>query len=1184
MIVGLACAFTRQIRECELVVPHRANSDGTFLSYSLPQFYRRTISRRKREIQQEDHKKHYVMTIEGIPHHVELWPNHGMMSPNLVIEHRSPNISEVKARLAQDQQCHYVGQVRGHKDSRASLSVCDGLAGYVRVRRSQYYIEPAKSSKPKEDGQQLHLVHRAADHKVNASHPTRRRSNCDSGGYDLFEDCEATAEFVDIFNNIFDSLNSRSILQKGYKCAFSPKTEVFIKDFLSKAESYIMQLLTTSSLDSSVLHSRKKTGFLGFLVCIRSCLGLYKYLVLSEQHKLKYLLLYKFSQDHLEVLFSAIRRRDGDINNPTAAQFKAAYQRLLVRQEVKEADSGNCIALDLINILSASSSEPSSDLQCHAILAVSQDRVADIPLIPGFDRDYCTHPAFEQVSPYVSDVTYRYIAGFVRSIQRRSESRHRFVETSLVVDKKFITYHKDRDIENYILTLFNMVTTLYHDNSIGNAVDVILTRIIYLEKEEEEIDLEISRDAGKTLSSFCTWVFGLNPEERSNPHHFDVSVLLTRYDICSNNMNQCSLLGLAYTAAACSPSRGCSINEDVGLLTGNTIAHGMGHNLGCTHDIPERNGCTNQAKDNSYYVMSPYVMMNTNSWSECSKKYMTIFFETGLGDCLLNEPVESSFRIPDMPPGALYDGTFQCQERFGKQADICPLSGDRMCKQLLCKVGKFCVGSGIAPADGTRCGENQWCFDTKCVEAGKRIEAIHGHWGSWGPWSECSRTCGGGIESQERDCDNPRPRHRGRYCVGERKRSRICNIGFCDLKAPSFREVQCAEYNGKKNGKIWKPYWPQNRDSNPCELHCINEKSAVEMMDIRVKDGTRCRVGTRDTCVSGRCRKVGCDWKLDSEEIEDECGICKGNGAGCRLVEATFSETRGQGYETIVRIPEGSTKINIREVKSSGNLIAIKDKKEKYLLNGDRKEQPDGQYSFGDDVIGVYTHVEPKKEELIIKGPTDRELILQTLFTGSINPGIKYSFFQRGSNASYHPVYDWEFIEWSDCSAHCGGGTQVSIKKCVCLWRAGDWGPCSPSGNQVRDVDCVKENAELAGEDIVSDTKLCKGKRPFSTQKCAVNQTQGVYKSPALKPNAKAQYTSGDECPPVEDSIGPDTFKFIQVPLIDSNETAGISEEAEEEIGDMLSHKIDLEKMVIYTGDEADKRTKEVRNKMQEDA
>lgn len=69
----------------------------------------------------------------------------------------------------------------------------------------------------------------------------------------------------------------------------------------------------------------------------------------------------------------------------------------------------------------------------------------------------------------------------------------------------------------------------------------------------------------------------------------------------------------------------------------------------------------------------------------------------------------------------------------------------------------------------------QWCIRSKCVEIGERPQAVNGGWGEWSKPTQCSRTCGGGVSYQERDCNNPVPLNKGRYCIGERKKVQICN-------------------------------------------------------------------------------------------------------------------------------------------------------------------------------------------------------------------------------------------------------------------------------------------------------------------------------------------------------------------------------------------------------------------------
>lgn len=69
----------------------------------------------------------------------------------------------------------------------------------------------------------------------------------------------------------------------------------------------------------------------------------------------------------------------------------------------------------------------------------------------------------------------------------------------------------------------------------------------------------------------------------------------------------------------------------------------------------------------------------------------------------------------------------------------------------------------------------QWCVNQSCVPIGDAAEPIAGGWGEWGEWSACSRTCGAGVSIKERFCDHPSPAFGGSYCLGERRKYKICN-------------------------------------------------------------------------------------------------------------------------------------------------------------------------------------------------------------------------------------------------------------------------------------------------------------------------------------------------------------------------------------------------------------------------
>ena len=56
----------------------------------------------------------------------------------------------------------------------------------------------------------------------------------------------------------------------------------------------------------------------------------------------KYVMTYKFSQNHLELLFNKIHQRCGWNNNPDVLQFKYALRTMLIRNSIEPSSTGNC--------------------------------------------------------------------------------------------------------------------------------------------------------------------------------------------------------------------------------------------------------------------------------------------------------------------------------------------------------------------------------------------------------------------------------------------------------------------------------------------------------------------------------------------------------------------------------------------------------------------------------------------------------------------------------------------------------------------------------------------------------------------------------------------------------------------------------------------------------------------------
>uniref|UniRef100_F6ULE4 ADAM metallopeptidase with thrombospondin type 1 motif 7 n=1 Tax=Macaca mulatta TaxID=9544 RepID=F6ULE4_MACMU len=441
----------------------------------------------------------------------------------------------------------------------------------------------------------------------------------------------------------------------------------------------------------------------------------------------------------------------------------------------------------------------------------------------------------------------------LRRLHQRSVSKEKWVETLVVADAKMVEYHGQPQVESYVLTIMNMVAGLFHDPSIGNPIHITIVRLVLLEDEEE--DLKITHHADNTLKSFCKWQKSINMKGDTHPLHHDTAILLTRKDLCAAMNRPCETLGLSHVAGMCQPHRSCSINEDTGLPLAFTVAHELGHSFGIQHD-GSGNDCEPVGK--RPFIMSPQLLYDAAplTWSRCSRQYITRFLDRGWGLCLDDPPAKDIIDFPSVPPGVLYDVSHQCRLQYGAYSAFCE-DMDNVCHTLWCSVGTTCHSKLDAAVDGTRCGENKWCLNGECVPVGFRPEAVDGGWSGWSAWSICSRSCGVGVQSAERQCTQPTPKYKGRYCVGERKRFRLCNLQACPAGRPSFRHIQCSHFDAMLYKGQLHTWVPVVNDVNPCELHCrpSNEYFAEKLRDA-VVDGTPCYQvrASRDLCINGICK------------------------------------------------------------------------------------------------------------------------------------------------------------------------------------------------------------------------------------------------------------------------------------------------------------------------------------------
>ncbi|XP_012140615.2 A disintegrin and metalloproteinase with thrombospondin motifs 7 isoform X2 [Megachile rotundata] len=702
----------------------------------------------------------------------------------------------------------------------------------------------------------------------------------------------------------------------------------------------------------------------------------------------------------------------------------------------------------------------------------------------------------------------------------RKQARSYTLELLLVLDKTVLDYHKNFDVGNYVLTLLNMAAGLLHDVSLGILMELSIARIIKMHIQDDEMSLAATKDADKTLKYFQEWQHMINPGDDTHPNHHDCAVLITKSNICDTS-RLCGFTGTSTIAGTCDPLKGAAVVRDVGLHTGYHVAHQIGHTLGMAHDVQKENGCPGIIQHGKGYiettVMHPGSLYITRKWSKCSRKSLKLYIEAGLGFCLEDKPYIHEFPTTNLLPGVMYNADDQCRMIYHQGARNCDLG--MSCETLRCAIpGKGCVSARKPPAEGTNCGKNRWCYGMKCLMAGERPGVVDGDWGSWSPWSRCSRSCGSGVAFSVRRCTNPSPSNGGAYCRGARKRHKICATNPCDIDAPSFRDVQCAEFNSwifPEDGKVhrWMAYnLPENlkASENPCALYCLSETGVVASLRPKVVDGTTCYRAIRDICVEGICREIPCDLNMESNAIEDVCGVCRGNGTSCRLKEATITIGMAPQPKKIVDVPIGATNIRVEETKPTKSRIMVRSKDGKPLIDGDHL----GMFEVAGSKAWLGT-TRPNQEALTIPGPVMKDLVI--LVVPKENVTVKYSYGVK-EKSPRKPEFSWDFVDWEKCSANCGPGEQISKPRCLeriaglvdemfcknipkpeakvrpchrapCLprWMIGEWQGC-PSCylgcEKKRAVICVRPvgNAEQ-DVDIIADS-YCQGPKPKERESC----------------------------------------------------------------------------------------------------
>ncbi|XP_026540931.1 A disintegrin and metalloproteinase with thrombospondin motifs 2 [Notechis scutatus] len=632
------------------------------------------------------------------------------------------------------------------------------------------------------------------------------------------------------------------------------------------------------------------------------------------------------------------------------------------------------------------------------------------------------------------------------SRKRRRYPRHAAdddynIEVLLGVDDSVVQFHGKEYVQKYLLTLMNIVNEIYHDESLGAHINVVLVRIILLSYGKSMSLIEIGNPS-QSLENVCRWAYLQQKPDTGHAEYHDHAIFLTRQDFGPSGMQ-----GYAPVTGMCHPVRSCTLNHEDGFSSAFVVAHETGHVLGMEHD-GQGNRCGDEVRMGS--IMAPLVQaaFHRFHWSRCSQQELNRYLHSY--DCLRDDPFDHDW--PSLPqlPGLHYSMNEQCRFDFGLSYMMCTAFRTfDPCKQLWCSHPDnpyFCKTKKGPPLDGTMCAPGKHCFKGHCIWLTPDILKQDGNWGAWSKFGSCSRTCGTGVKFRTRQCDNPHPANGGRTCFGPSYEFQLCNNQDCPDDHEDFREEQCRqwdpvfEYQNTKHH--WLPYehtdgYLKMFDIPAGARHLLIQESDATVHNLAIKNRETGKFILNENNYvpdSKTFINMGAEWEYRNDED--------------REMVQTMGPLRHS--ISILVIPHGNGKISLTY---------------KFMIHEDSLNVDDNN---------------------VLKDLVPYEWALKKWTQCSKPCGGGYQFTKYGCRRKN----DLKMIRRSYCESISKPRPirrMCNLQECSQpTWVTGDWEPCSKScgktGYQVRSVRCIQTLHDNTSRSV--HTKYCSSDRPEGKRVC----------------------------------------------------------------------------------------------------